>query len=388
MINEFYWPDIVGGTETYLRNVSEALVKKNDVFIICNSSNNKFSKEFLNNVRIYRIPTDNFYPAIHNSRKPMILKPFWYLRSLKSNKSNLIVQKILDIEKPDIVHTHNLFSLSKYIFKGIKELNIPLIYELHDCYLLCPTTSLNYFWGRICHSSSPICRLRKYLNRTIIGNMPDFVIAPSQAIIDRHKENGFFKTIKTRQIFLGIELPNQKIDKNYETIDILYVGSLSKHKGPQTLIKAFHSIKNPIFRLHIVGDGKERTNLENLARGDNRIRFYGYISEGIEKFYSQANIVVVPSLCFEAFGMVIIEAFAYDTPVIGSRVGGIPELIKDGKTGLLFKPGNTIDLSKKLMDLNQSKLDFFVRNVRNDKKKYSMKLHLNELLNLYRDLII
>lgn len=134
---------------------------------------------------------------------------------------------------------------------------------------------------------------------------------------------------------------------------ILFVGNLQKIKGINHLIDAFSKISKefPDFRLVLVGEGKEMTNLKRQAanlRIENKVEFKGELPQDATKnIMKNCYCLVLPSLT-EGLGRVLMEAMALQKPVIGSNLGGIPDLIKDGHNGFLTKPADSDDLSKKL----------------------------------------
>lgn len=390
MISDLYYPDILGGTETNLQTISESLTINNDITVICTRQGNEGdSIEELNGVKVYRIDTGNIYSIFDCTNKPFLLKFIWHLRSLRSWQSYFSVKKILKKERPDIVHTHNLQSLSPLIFDAIKELDIPNIHELHDYGLLCPRTSLLHRSGKLCINPNIMCKLYRNLKRLMLDDKPQIVIGPSEFVIEKHLEHGFFEKTNHQKLPHGTEISDTTLKKDYALIDILYVGQLSKHKGVHILIEAFKQVKRPDLRLHICGRGKSEGEYRKLAEGDNRIRFHGYVpDEDLNLLYDKANILVVPSIWYDNSPTVIYEAFVHCTPVVGSRIGGITELINDGENGLLFQPGNINELTEKLWRLKSSKLEYFVRNLRKNNEKYSITSYLKELLSLYRDLRI
>jgi len=166
---------------------------------------------------------------------------------------------------------------------------------------------------------------------------------------------------KTRTIFPGVDLklyPKDKkvkiIDKKYHLVGkklVIYVGRLDKGKGIEFLIKAAKDIKAEIY---ILGGGDYKTELVKMAKDLKlkNVHFLGYFgSENISElreFYQRANVVVVPSTVKEAFGLVILEAMASSTPVVASRIGGIPNIIKDGKTGFLVQPRSSKEIAEKV----------------------------------------
>ena len=125
----------------------------------------------------------------------------------------------------------------------------------------------------------------------------------------------------------------------------LYFGRLSKEKGVKTLLKA-HAGMDKKYPLKIVGTGSLG---DVLKREFTDAEFWGYKSGGeLNEIIRNAAFVVVPSECYENCSMVVLEAMAFGKPIIGSRIGGIPEQVEDGKTGLLFEMGNVEQLARKM----------------------------------------
>ena len=132
----------------------------------------------------------------------------------------------------------------------------------------------------------------------------------------------------------------------------LYAGRLSHEKGLRTLLEAMQGLEIP---LRIVGDGPLRAALEAEAerRGlGGRVTFAGYRSGAdLSEEYRQAAFLVLPSEWFENAPMAVLEAFAHGKPVVGADIGGIPELVEPGRTGLLFPPGDAGALRRTMEDL-------------------------------------
>jgi len=133
------------------------------------------------------------------------------------------------------------------------------------------------------------------------------------------------------------------------------IGRLVKEKGIEFLLQAVKIAQKfiPNLRLVIVGDGPERKNLEWLANKlefSQQVLFVGWQEEPA-KWLNNFDIFVLPSARRESFGLVLLEALALKKPVIASKLGGIPEIIKNKKTGLLVKPGNARQLAQAIIDL-------------------------------------
>lgn len=181
----------------------------------------------------------------------------------------------------------------------------------------------------------------------------DLYITPSYFLRKKATEMGF----KQKIIVLPniINLNDYSPQFNYKDESIVYFGRLSKEKGINILLDA---IKGLDAYLKIIGDGPERNNLEEKVRreGIENVIFLGFLEkEELKKEVSGAMFSVLPSICYENYPYGIIESFALGKLVIGSDIGGIPELIKEGETGFLFKTGSAEDLKNKILQLINNK---------------------------------
>ena len=169
---------------------------------------------------------------------------------------------------------------------------------------------------------------------------------------------------------------------------MLYVGQVSKHKGVHILINAFQQLKYKNILLHIVGKGADVDEFKNIAESDSRIIFHGFVpDEVLMQLYQKSNLLVVPSIWYDNSPTVIYESFMNGTPVIGSRIGGIPELIETGKNGFLFEPGNVDELKAILENLirTPAELISLEEGALESVKKYNMEEHIRELEEIYKD---
>lgn len=153
-------------------------------------------------------------------------------------------------------------------------------------------------------------------------------------------------------IYNPVSIPTPFPKKDSPNLEIVYVGRLEIVKNVETLITAFANSNNAHAHLTIVGDGRERHHLEALTSKlhmDSKITFAGFASEP-SKYLSNADLFVLPSFS-EGFGIAAAEAMFLKIPVLCSRVGGIPEFVKDAENGWLFDPKNTEKLTEKLNEI-------------------------------------
>jgi len=130
--------------------------------------------------------------------------------------------------------------------------------------------------------------------------------------------------------------------------------------------------------------------LKELAIPDKRITFYGkLLNEEVKKFYNEADILVVPSIWYDNSPMVIYEALRQGVSVVGSNIGGIPELIKDNYNGFLFEAGNAGQLKEILANIieNPENLKVLSKNASESVKQYDMNRHVERLLEVYKEAI-
>jgi glycosyltransferase involved in cell wall biosynthesis len=128
---------------------------------------------------------------------------------------------------------------------------------------------------------------------------------------------------------------------------VAYAGRISREKGVDTLVSAATETKLPV-RLA----GRRSAMRDCAADVPANVEFVGWLDgPRLDSFYRGARLLVLPSTWFEVSPLVIAEAMSFGLPVVASRIGGIPEMVEDGVTGLLFEPGNVTDLSEKLTRL-------------------------------------
>lgn len=394
LISNLYNPYILGGAEIYVEQIAKYLANDNEVVIITtkpyNSLNSlKPSVELHNNIKIYRYYPLNIYYTYNAKQTTYLIKPIWHAIDLWNPHSYFIIKKILKKEKPDIVHTHNLGGLSLSTFSAIKLLRIPHVHTLHDYAFLCPRATLLKNNGDICKYPNILCKKYRYLKK-VLSYSPNIVTAPSQFVLNMHTKNAYLSNSKCIKLPLGIEInQNQKLEKDYNTIDILFVGQIVKHKGVQILIEAFNKLDYNNIKLHIVGKGPDLEEFKKLAGNNKRIEFCGFVpNENLKELYEQANVVVLPSLWYDNSPVVIYESFKYGTPVIGSNIGGIPELVEEGYNGFLFEVGK-VDELKNLIELliqNSRKLKELSKNALKYIKNFDIKKHIIKLEKIYSDI--
>ncbi len=346
-INNFHYRK--GGSEAVYFNTAE-LLKKNGhevIFFSSNNAENIFCEEgkyFVSNIN--DIPR---WKGVQN---------YFYNREAKAKLEALILA-----EKPDIAHAHLFWgNISPSIFSILKNHNIPLLHTAHDYRMVCPAYTFTDIQGSVCEKcrgqhfywcaakrcskgsalESFVMAAEMYFRNAFsppVKNL-DGVIYVSNFSKQKHLQyNRAFSNVPDIVLYNFVVRSNRRYLAQSERKYFLYFGRLSHEKGLHTLIEAFRQM--PEASLKIVGTGPEEKELIDYVRMNTieNIEFKGFkTGDALKQLVAEAAFVIVPSVCYENNPMTIIEAYSMGVPVIGAQIGGIPEILPDGKTGFLFAP--------------------------------------------------
>ena len=276
---------------------------------------------------------------------------------------------------------------------------------LHDYKLICPSyLMLNK--GEVCErcingnlfncllskchkgqlSASLVLTMETYFNMKLRKyDAVDYFICPSRFLARKLLEAGW---PEEKLVHIPNSINVDVIKPNYGTDGyILFVGRLSREKGVLTLLDA---VKGLDADLRLVGDGPMRADYEKYAL-DNNISnavFEGYKSgEELKDIFRNAAFIVMPSEWYENAPITILEAFAYGKPVIGSKIGGIPELVIEGETGMLYRTCRSEDLKEKIRSLlaDPTATERMGRNARTMvEDRHSAQVHYEKLMEAYK----
>ena len=282
-----------------------------------------------------------------------------------SNYSKELVNKEIKKVRPNIVHVHNFFPLwTTSIFDACIDNNIPVVLTLHNYRTIC-ANGLFFRKNEVCekclnHSSYYSVLYGCYQNSRFKS------IPVAKMIADNQKKNVWENKINRFIVFTNFaknkyiqaNFPKSKIrvKPNYNPTQILptkinedlkknciYVGRISEEKGITTLLKAW---KNINFPLKIFGDGPIKHQIE---KNQSNITFLGHQPKNIIiEEMKLAKFLIFPSECYEGFPMTILESFASKLLVLASNIGSVCEIVKNLHNGILFEPGNIIDLREKI----------------------------------------
>jgi len=290
-----------------------------------------------------------------------------FASSVYSSSARSSMQEILREQRPDVVHVHNLYPLlSPAVLDVCHNLGVPIVMTCHNYRLTCPT-GLHLTDGNICErcasDGAHLCVLRNCRGSLLesIAYAVRHAAAQARGIISRSVTVFIAPTrfLKQRLVSTGIPASRVLVVPNMTPIPVglaasgtgdyvAYAGRISQEKGLDTLLGAAREL--PHVPVRIAGDWSSMPWLRDRVTGN--VSFEGFLrKDEMSDFYSAARLFALPSRCFEVFPLVLAEAMAHGLPVVASRIGGLPEIVDDGMTGLLFRAGDVGDMAAKIRAL-------------------------------------
>lgn len=401
LINNYH--HIKGGADrVYINTINLLKEHGHDVICFSSANNENFNSQYLK----YFVPIENsrtlsFYGQIRNS--------FNYLYNTSAAKQlELLIQDTL----PEIAHI-NLFygGLSSSLLRVLRKNKIPIVITVHDYRLLCPANAYLNSSNRICEKCNDKFYFHCTLDRCLEGKFFYSLILTLEAYIRKY----FIKPLKFIDHFVfvskfsqskHIAVYNEYKNKSSHIYNFspiipdnvsfllksnyfLYFGRLSSEKGIITLLNA---AKKTRIQLKIVGSGPLRQEVEEFCHNNSNVQYLGYQNgDALNNTIKNSSYVVVPSEWYENNPMTVIEAFSFGIPVIGARIGGIPEIVEDDKNGFLFNSRDENDLSMVFNRAAAISSEDYLRMSNYSRtfaiNHFSKESHYNQLISLYKKLV-
>ncbi len=274
------------------------------------------------------------------------------------------MRALLKEDRPDVVHVHSVYPMfSPSVLVAFRRAGIPIVMTVHSNNLTCPTWN-HLYKGRVCEDCVGGHEYRCVLKNCRNNILESAAYALRSSVARRFRlfhDNLSLLIVQTRfskekLMHAGFRqdqiavVPNpssvKEITANHQDGKyVAFAGRISPEKGVDLLLDAASRMPDVPFK--VAGDGPILA--EMVARAPRNVEFVGRLDfENLVPFYRKARMLVVPSLCFELFGMVVVDAMALGIPVIASRIGGLPHVVDEGVTGALFEPGDAGDLANRI----------------------------------------
>ena len=319
-----------------------------------------------------------------------------------SSRTGTDLARIVAGFRPDVVHAHNTFAvISPSLYAAAARARVPVVQTLHNYRLLC-LQAMFLRDGQVCEDCLGRFPWRGVWHRCYRGSASQSVGVA--AMIGVHRAMGTYRSKVSRYIvlsefsrtkFIAGGLPGERISVKPNCIDVpapqpvrrrsgaLFVGRLSPEKGIRVLARA--AAGRPHAAIDVIGAGPEQESLQGVPG----LRLCGWqIPEAVYARMREAAYLVMPSIWFEGCPVTVVEAFACGLPVIASRLGALPEIVRAGETGLLFEAGNADDLAHKMAwaEANPEELARMGRAARQEYElKYTPAKNYEMLMSIYRE---
>ena len=403
LINYRYF--VSGGPERYMFNIKKELEARGHEVIPFSIHSNKnvetpYSKYFVEPIG----DRDAVYFEECKKTPRVILQML--SRSIYSPEVKRAIQREIDEVKPDVAYIiHFVNKLSPSVIVGAKQRGIPVVLRLSDFFLLCPRFDFlcgtevcedcltkgyrscirkRCVKGSLAASAIRVASMKAHSWMNVYKNVDAFVTT-TEFMRRKLSENGFpAEKIHCIPTFAPDPEETEGVIGDYG----LYVGRLAVEKGVDTLVRAYEAL--PDHRLKIVGDDstQEGQRLKAYVAGHNlkNIEFLGFQrGEALEKLYRESRFTVIPSLWYENLPNSALESYRYRKPILGCRIGSMPEAILDGKTGLLFEPGDVEGLKACILRMDDDALIDQLGQQAADylRERFSAKRHVESLLALF-----
>lgn len=402
LINKFHYRR--GGSETYYLGQIEAL-KALGHEVICFAMQDD-----------HNLPCDQAEYFVSNvdynngdlKSKILSVKSFFYSKEAEEKMKRLIEKEHPDIAHIGLLHRQITFS----VVEVLKKYHIPVVMTMHDLIFSCPNYTM-LCKGKICEKCVKGSSLNCVKNKCVKGSFSKSMLAAAEKVYLKKKhyyddidlyitECDLYRNLmklsritKSRIITMTNFLPMEQeygYKKEHENY-ILYFGRFSEEKGIITLLKA-HQNLDCRYKLIIVGAGPQKNQITDFINmhGLKNVELPGpiYGSE-MERIIEKSKMVIVPSEWYENCPYALLQALAKGKIVIASRIGGLPELIEDKKTGFLFTAGDETELSKSIDHvMNMSEEDYDVMSEEISRKafeRHNWKSYFDVLIREYENLI-
>ena len=404
MVNKFFY--VKGGSERYFFELMHLLRSKGHAVIPFamhhpNNEKSRFSDTFVDYTEYNRSGQSRLIDRAHQACR--------MIYSLHAQKQ---IETLIRKTRPDIAHLHMIdHQISPSILPVLKKYGIPIIQTVHQYKLICPNYRLfiprkNEICTRCvggslihpviqkCHRdsrfASAMVAFEAFVHRMIrIYRHVDLFHVPSHFMGQKLAEGGIGEDRIVHANYT-IDLDSFPCSPVYEPYYV-YAGRLSNEKGILTLLKAARMI--PDFPLYIIGDGPQRDRIERCIRDEklNHIRLTGALDKvRLREIVGKSRCLVVPSEWYDNSPLVIYEAFSMGKPVIASKMGGMPELVQHGETGLLFEAGHVETLADSIRQLMKEpetaqRMGYQAR--RKAEQQFSFEIHYKKVMGFYSTLL-
>ena len=398
MISTHFPPYQMGGDAIFVEYLTKELLRKgHQVDVFYNPAAYRYLRKGSQVLPVEKsVEQLRRYEHIQNTKSLGLVLNLTFGFSSSAEKE---LRSIIRERKPDVIHWHNT---KGFLGKPISVPGVANVYTAHDYYSVCPRSNLVRPGNVVCRDPRwcQICLLRWHKppqlwriggHRVLPIGKDVKVLCPSEFMAERLKADG----IHVHRVLRGF-VPDPGMNlrhRNAHTEYIIFVGILENRKGPLTLLKSFgRSAEKHGFDLYVVGEGPLKEDIKNRASElgiGKRVHVTGFLPrDKLNDLLANASAMVVPSEWPENAPSTALEAFSLGVPVIGTRIGGLAEMLAPDTGSILYESGSYTELSEVLVSIwndmdNLKKRGVMARGVY--ETRFSPEIHVSEYLRTIRE---
>jgi glycogen synthase len=348
IINSYYPPNTTGGADISVHALARALVEQGqEVSVISIADSGDDSEGVIDGAKCYYLALGNRGKSFKTPKRKLLDRVLWHLSAEFNPATANRLEHLLREIRPDVVHTNNIAGFSVSAFQAAHRCGVPLVHTLRDYHLICPFATM-YTKAGGCESQCAKCYVAT-LRRRKVSALVDGVVGISNFVLRRHQESGYFKEERIRRTVITngfyrsgpARVEPRRPDGK---LAIGYVGRLHPIKGLEHLFAALRQKGPEGWTLTVAGTGREDYVAQlKQQTPPGSVTYGGWMPP--EHLFQQVDVLAVPSIWDEPLGRVVFEAFSYGIPVIAAESGGIPEMVRHGENGWLYRKGDVAALA-------------------------------------------
>lgn len=338
--NTLYTPYKIGGAEKSVQLLAEGLARGGDqVTVVTLHEHADETAEDLNGVRVIRLPLDNIYWPYAGAEVARSLpqRLRWHRGNSWNRRAASRFARVLNAEKPDVVHVHITTGFSPALWPEVKKRGIPLVQTLRDYSAMCTRAAL-FKNGRNCEQRCLECRVLTHPAKAASRGI-DQLVSNSDFVISAHHRHGYFDGVPARRIFNIVPLDEQPRDAKAADAPLVFgfIGRVEAEKGIDVVLEATARLDREDWRLRIAGIGVPAYVEALKARyPDPRIEWLGFARS--DEFYRSIDTVLISSVWREPLPRTLIESLSYGLSAICADSGGIPEIADLALHSITYPP--------------------------------------------------
>jgi glycosyltransferase involved in cell wall biosynthesis len=348
--------------------------------------------DIIEGLRVWRLHFPRPYTFWSHVKASKWLKPWWYLQDHFDPRNRTLMASVLEAFKPDCIDIHVITGIGYNCLREIGRCKIPSIYFLHDLNLACLWGGM-FKNGKICSKRCLECRVASHIRFADVTSIPFLgFCSPSRANLAKAASVLPLEKYKTASIFNANIYPAPTVSHTKaDHVRFLFVGRLDKTKGIDLLLSVLENLSQRYrFTVDLLGDGAQAKALRVRFGHHDWCHLKGHVSqESVSNHMIQSDVLCTPSIWAEPLGDVVIQALMLGLPVLGSGIGGIPELIDHDKNGLLIPPNDAEAWQQAILSIldNPTQLETWGAYAKANAEKFDQDANGRKVLTQLEDVV-